>query len=151
MEKTSGITLSNNPVAYFSQDSSLSSIPTITLNGSVVLTTGSNVTLSSAQTFCQGDSSLLTSSSGINYQWFYNGNPVQNANSQTFRAYNTGTYYVLTTLANGCNTYSNNITLTAIPAPSTPVITFNNTSTTLCSGSNIILTSSSENTYQWSG
>jgi len=144
----SPITLSNNPVAYISQDSTLKIIPTYTVNGSVVLTTGSNVNIGSALTFCQGDSALLTSSTGTTYQWYYNGNPVQNANNQSFHAYNSGTYFVLTTLPNGCNTYSNNISLTAIPAPSSPVIT-GNTGTTLCTGGSIVLTCSSGNSYQW--
>ena len=144
----SPITLSNSPVSYFSQDSSSKTIPTVTINGSVVLTTGSNVNISSAQTFCQGDSALLTSSTGINYQWYYNGNPIQNANNQIYHAYNTGIYYVLTTLPNGCNTYSNNISLTTIPAPATPVIS-GNTGTTLCTGGSIVLTSSLGSAYIW--
>ena len=91
---------------------------------------------------------MLSSSVGTSYQWFYNSSPILGATYQTYQAYNTGVYSVLTTLPNGCNTYSSNINITANAAPQTPVITSNNP-TTSCSGGNIVLTSSSGNKYQW--
>ena len=145
---TSKIILSNNPIPFKTTDSTNNIIPTYYTNGSVILTNGSSVNISSPTSFCQGDSALLSSSLGTSYQWYYNSIPIQGATYQTFHAYNTGTYSVLTTLTNGCNTYSSNINITANAAPQTPVI-ISNVPTTTCSGGNIILTSSSGNNYQW--
>ena len=145
---TSKITLSSSPTAFNTIDSIGNILPTYTSNGLVILTTGSSVNISSATSFCQGDSALLSSSAGTSYQWFFNGSPILYANNQTYNAYNTGTYSVLTTLTNGCNTYSKDINITAIAAPSTPVIS-SNTSTTSCNGGFVILTSTASNSYQW--
>ena len=146
--KTSTIFLTNNPVSFKTMDSASNVIPSYLTNGSVILTNGSSVNISSPTSFCQGDSALLSSSIGTSYQWYYNGSPILYANNQIYNAYNTGTYSVLTTLSNGCNTYSNNINITANAAPPMPVIS-TNAATTTCSGGYIILTSSSGNTYQW--
>ncbi|MEI6184739.1 MAG: immunoglobulin domain-containing protein, partial [Bacteroidota bacterium] len=145
---SSKITLSNNPLPFKTIDSNNNIIPTYYSNGTVILTNGSSVNISSPTSFCQGDSALLSSSLGTSYQWYYNSSPISGATYQTYLAYNTGVYSVLTTLSNGCNTYSSNINITANPAPQTPVIT-SNTPTTTCAGGNIILTSSTGNLYQW--
>ncbi|MBM2813835.1 MAG: glycosyl hydrolase [Ignavibacteria bacterium] len=55
---------------------------------------------------------LLTSSPSIGYQWYFSGEPIENANSQTFSANESGYYYVEITDENGCSGKSDSIPIT---------------------------------------
>ena len=48
----------------------------------------------------------LTSTPGDAYQWFYNGDPIEGANAQTFVAGSSGTYTVQIEAPNGCSAMS---------------------------------------------
>ena len=49
---------------------------------------------------------VLTASSGTNYQWLFNGSPIQGENSATINAPALGEYTVSVTDANGCEVVS---------------------------------------------
>lgn len=51
---------------------------------------------------------------GISYQWYFNGNAVAGATSQTYTAQQSGNYYVVITYGNGCTGQSNIIEHTYI-------------------------------------
>ncbi len=55
--------------------------------------------------------SLLSSDAATSYQWYYNGNPIAGANSQTYVADSSGTYRVEAFNADGCSGMSNSITV----------------------------------------
>ncbi|HLP22093.1 MAG TPA: T9SS type A sorting domain-containing protein [Chitinophagales bacterium] len=79
----------------------------------------------------------LTSTPGVGYQWYLNGQPINNANSQTYTAVTSGNYSVRVTYANGCSATSivtvitvisgiddiNAATLKLYPNPATDVLT----------------------------
>lgn len=44
----------------------------------------------------------LVATAGVSYQWFFNGNPIPGAMSQSYEANNSGNYYVEVTFASGC-------------------------------------------------
>lgn len=52
------------------------------------------------------DGTLLTSSTAIAYQWYFNGNAIEGANGQAWNAVSTGDYTVEGIAANGCSTFS---------------------------------------------
>lgn len=49
-----------------------------------------------------GDGDTLTTIAGTSYQWYFNGNPIPGATSQTLLATESGDYHVEVTFANGC-------------------------------------------------
>lgn len=76
----------------------------------------------SAATFCFGGSSTLTSSNGFTYQWYKNGNTIDNATEPTFTVGTSldddGDYTVVVTNLNGCYSIpsaAKTITENAIP------------------------------------
>jgi len=111
----------------------------ITVNPSPPVPT---ITASGPTTFCTGDSVILTSSSAINNSWS-NG-----ALTQSITLYASGTF-TDTVTASGCSSHSTITTVTANPAPATPVITPSGP-TTFCSGGNVVLTSNSVAGNHWS-
>lgn len=60
------------------------------------------------------DGQVLTSSSATNNQWYLDGNPITDANSQTFTATVSGSYQVGVSHRNGCLALSNAISVSAI-------------------------------------
>jgi hypothetical protein len=48
----------------------------------------------------------LHSSPALTYQWYFNGNPIANANDQVYTAPESGNYMVYVEDANGCSDYS---------------------------------------------
>lgn len=48
----------------------------------------------------------LSTTFGASYQWYFNGNPIPGANSQTYVATTSGVFYVEVTFANGCTSTS---------------------------------------------
>ena len=59
---------------------------------------------------------ILTASSGTNYQWLYNGAPIQGENSATINAPALGEYMVSVTDANGCEVTSAPFVLAVLSA-----------------------------------
>jgi len=106
-------------------------IPTISSN------TGAN-------SFCSGTSIDLISSLGDSYQWALDGIDIPNAINQTYAA-NEGGVYTVTVLIGSCSSISSDFALTEI----IPVISSGGGVNALCPGSNLDLTSSAADTYQW--
>jgi hypothetical protein len=80
-------------------------------------------------------------------QWYTNGNSINNAITSSYTTSAAGGYYCSNTVS-GCGTAtSNSFNVTVNPLPVTPVISG---STTLCSYSNVVLTSSPAAQYYWS-
>ncbi|WP_111000642.1 Ig-like domain-containing protein [Taibaiella soli] len=105
-----------------------------------------------AATFCQNGTTILTAPTGsnLNYQWSFNGNPINGGTSYNYSAGNAGTYAVaVSNSQTGCTATSGNIVLTQVAAPSAPVITSG--PTTICSGDSTLLslTPVAGLTYQW--
>ncbi len=91
------------------------------------------------ETFCQGDSAVLISTSGSNYswQWYQNSVQINGANINEYAALETGIFSVLVAL-NGCST-SDSIYITVNPIPTIPVITQNGQ----------LLSTAIASSYQW--
>src|SRR5207244_3128508 len=101
-----------------------------------------------ATTFCAGGNVTLTSSSATGNQWLLNGNPIGGATSQQYIATATGNYTVTVTTS-GCTSAASAATsVTVNPIPATPTITPGG-ATTLGTGGNVTLTSSSATGNQW--
>jgi hypothetical protein len=109
--------------------------PTITAGGPII--------------FCEGGSVTLTSSLNINNQWFNNGTALTSANGLGYNAVSSGQYYVrVTNGSSGCYNYSDTISVTTTPLPTTPVISAS-TATSFCVGDSVKLKSSSANGNKW--
>lgn len=91
---------------------------------------------------CEGDSKVLTATTGASYVWS-NG-----AETNTITVTQSGTFTVTVTDANGCQSTSEQVTVTVNPVPQ-PVLTVNG-ETQLCSGETTQLQASGGTTYLWS-
>jgi len=99
--------------------------------------------LISADPLCSGDSIILTSTSANFYQWFTNGEIVNNANNSEFIVYTTGLYAVEVADANGCRTLSDDVSFFIGQIPETPQIFFNPIT------GNLICNPGSQLTWSW--
>ncbi|MDP5041971.1 MAG: T9SS type A sorting domain-containing protein [Crocinitomicaceae bacterium] len=99
------------------------------------------ITPAASTTICAGAAVTLTASAGSAYLWS-NG-----ATTQSISASTAGTYTVAVN-SNGCSATSAPITVsvTALPSPTVAA----NGPTTICQGSNVVLTASPATTYLWS-
>jgi hypothetical protein len=121
-------------------NSPISAPLTVTITAPAVAPT---ITVSGSLTFCQGGSATLTSSALTGNLW---------SNGATTRAITvtaTGNYSVIYNNG-GCDSAPSAITtVTVNPLPATPTISASG-STTLCTGGNVVLTSSSATGNTWS-
>lgn len=102
------------------------------------------ITASGPLTFCHGDSVMLTSSLEKNYLWS------SGAASQSIVVHETGTFSVIVTNENGCESeVSDEAIVTVNPVPSKPVITTSGP-LNFCFGDSVVLTSGSDVNYLWS-
>ncbi len=96
---------------------------------------------------CQGDSVMLSASTGTAYQWLLNGNPIPLATGATYWANATGNYSVIVYDANGCPCTTGVVAVTVNPPP-----TVNPTSQpgpVLCGPANVNLTTYNDPTYTY--
>jgi len=108
--------------------------PTLTTTGSISL--------------CIGDSVVLSASTNQN-QWYKDGLMLAGSNGSSISVKNSGTYSVISNV-NGCISDTASRTINFNPAPTSPIINISG-STTICSGENIVMTSSVTNAddYLW--
>jgi uncharacterized delta-60 repeat protein len=57
---------------------------------------------------------VLTSSTASSYQWYYNGNPISGATSQSYTPTQNGSYYVVVTDSNGCVSFSSTFVMNEV-------------------------------------
>ncbi|MCC6251582.1 MAG: gliding motility-associated C-terminal domain-containing protein [Bacteroidia bacterium] len=101
-----------------------------------------SIALGGPYTQCGGNVTLDAGNTGANFQWS-NGET-----TQTILVLQSGSYYV--TASNACGTVSSDTAVVTItPAPQTPVITANGSST-ICQNDVLILTSSETQNITWS-
>ncbi|HTJ11683.1 MAG TPA: gliding motility-associated C-terminal domain-containing protein [Dinghuibacter sp.] len=111
------------------------------------------VAITGNNTFCQGDSAILTATATgtLTYQWLFNGTAIPNANATTDTARVSGSYTIAVTDGNGCtSTASSGISISVNPTPSTP-LTAAGGPLTFCDGESVALsaTGSGATGYQW--
>jgi PKD repeat protein len=119
--------------------SATSAVKTITISAlpTATITSPSN-------SFCEGGSIVLTSSTGASYKWFNGTTLVGTAASYT--ATTARNYTVQVTNASGCSTTSavKTITISALPTA-----TITSPSNSFCAGGSVVLTSSAGASYKW--
>jgi hypothetical protein len=121
---------------------SIATTVNIALNPS--LNTTPTITAGGPTTFCQGGNVVLTSSPASSYLWS------TGATTQSITVSASGNYTVQAFTSFGCvSPISAPITITVNTLPITPTITAGG-STTICSGTNVTLTSSVGTSYLWS-
>jgi len=106
-----------------------------------------SITANGNTSFCDGDSVLLSSSAGPNYQWNDANGPIAGANSQTFYADYASTFYM--TMTNGNTTAtSNSISVTVNPTPEANA----GNAAAICAGGSASIGASavSGDSYSWS-
>jgi predicted outer membrane repeat protein len=116
--------------------SSVSTSVTVTVNGAP----NASVTPSANQTFCQGDSVVLTAPSGGSYayQWYKGASKIGPATNVTFVAKASGTYSVEISQS-GCTSKSAGVVVTVNALPTIPVVT----------KAGNVLSSTAASGYQW--
>ena len=105
------------------------------------------ITTTTSTTFCSGGSVDLTASGGTSYTWS-NGSTTVGTGS-TYTATTAGSYTVIATDVNGCVSAASSATVVSVNPLPTAIIT-PATSTTFCSGGNVVLTASGGTSYSWS-
>lgn len=110
------------------------------------------ITYATADTFCQGDTLVMSASTGTGYTYKWQKNNVNitpAATTATYKATATGNYRVLITNSNGCTDTSAAVPVFVKPLP-TATIT-NTTGTTFCLGGNVVLhgPTTANDAYQW--
>jgi hypothetical protein len=137
---TNAITVSPNQTTNYTvtvdNGSGCSSASSVT----VTVVPGPVLSISGTNTLCSGNSTTLTVSGGNNYNW---SNGATTA-SITVAPTQTTTYTVTSNNGNGCTAIAN-IIVTVNPTP-VPTIT---PSTTVCSGSSVLLTATGGDSYLW--
>lgn len=103
-----------------------------------------SISAAGVTTFCQGGSVVLNSSATTGNVWS-NG-----STSQSITVNQSGTYTTVVSSAPGCDEISNEIIVTVIPTPVTPVITASG-ATTFCQGGSVVLSSSATSGNSWTG
>lgn len=88
-------------------------------------------TAASATTFCIGNAVTLNANTGtsLTYEWKKNGSSISGANSSSYSADSSGSYYVLVTDANNCSDSSSSVVVTVNPLP---VVTLTGLQTAYC-------------------
>ena len=143
-ETTQSITASTTgtftvTVANANGCTSVSAPVTVTVNQLPLAT----VTANGPTTFCQGGSVTLVSTPGSSYLWSGN-----NAITQSNTVSTSGTYTVTVTNSDGCSATSPGVLVT-VNSATVPTITASG-STTICQGTNVLLTASAGTAYAWS-
>lgn len=100
------------------------------------------VTASGITEFCEGDDVTLTASGGSAYEWSPSGE-----NTPSITVSETGTYSVIVTDQNGCDSYSDSIDVTVFELPE-PIIT-TSAPTEFCEGDSVTLTVTAGEAYLW--
>lgn len=106
------------------------------------------VTLSGNTSICNGDSTMLTGTSGGSSQWYLNGSPIPSGMNNTFFANQPGVYNMVQTLSGCSDSAATGITITLITPPT---VTATATADSICAGSSVTLNGSGANSYSWSG
>ena len=109
------------------------------------------VTVSGNAGFCDGDSALLTGTSGGTSQWYMDGSPISGATNDTYYATLAGNYNMTQTTVNGCtDSAAAGINVMAYPLPT---VSLNAQSTTTCVNwnTNVLTGNPSGGTYSGPG
>ena len=139
-----------------------SSVPTYqscysTSNPTVVAITytPSSVSINTTSlSYCQGDSTLLSSSvapvGSYSFQWKLNGSNISGAVGSSYYAKSPGDYTLVINPGSNCSFTSNILSISELAAPIVPIITAA-TTTTFCDGGSVLLNSNSTTgtSFQW--
>ncbi|MBK9637059.1 MAG: T9SS type A sorting domain-containing protein [Bacteroidetes bacterium] len=104
------------------------------------------VTLSGTNVICNGDSILLSGTSGGTSQWYLDGVAITGATSDSYYASQPGVYNMIKTNANGCSDSSS--TGVQLVVNALPLVTLSGTNA-ICNGDSSLLTGTSGGTSQW--
>nr|MDQ3048188.1 PKD domain-containing protein [Bacteroidota bacterium] len=113
-------------------------VVTVTVNPLPVAT----ITAGGPVTFCQGDSVILTSSTGSSYLWS------TGATTSSISVLASGSYSVNVTSASGCSASSGATTVTVFTTSPSSITAGG--PTTFCQGDSVTLTASTGSSYLWS-
>ena len=107
------------------------------------------ITNSRPLSFCNGDSTVLTSSVTTGIQWQLNNANITGATGSKITVKQSGAYTVVTTNSNGCSAVSATTTVKNNPIPGAPLISTTGNATAFCTGSYLVLSSDSASGNQW--
>ncbi len=122
-----------------------------TITVTVVEYPQASISPSGSTTFCQGNSVLLSATTGSSYtyQWLKNGATINGATSQTYLASEAGDYSVTITNSGSCSSTSTAVTIVVNPLPTSNITA--NGPTIFCNGGIVVLSAnqSAGYSYQW--
>ncbi|NNF02477.1 MAG: hypothetical protein HKN22_07310, partial [Bacteroidia bacterium] len=102
-----------------------------------------SVNLNGSNTFCQGDSVILTASQSNSYLWFPGGET-----TQSITVKDSGQYYVQVANSAGCTKKSNQIAINVIGSSQAAISVSG--PTTVCEGDTVFLSANTGQSYLWS-
>lgn len=105
-------------------------------------------TVSGNNKICDGESTLLTSSTSSNYQWYRNGNKLLNETQQTLQITTGGAYAVEVKNNQNCSSKSDPINVQVLLVPQKPVIGLTGP-TEFCEGGEVTLISNATSLNKW--
>lgn len=110
------------------------------------------LSLSGSTTFCDGDSVILSVSSGYQYQWQKASVDIYGATSRQYTAKTSGNYRVkITNSTTGCTIYSRTISVTVNAMPMKPIISGAGSKTAFCDDDSLLISTVPTYgvSYQW--
>jgi uncharacterized delta-60 repeat protein len=118
--------------------------------GGVSCTHSATINQTSPQQACQGAPLWLTCNNdpSFSYQWRNNGVSISGNDNDSLLVTQSGTYSVIITV-NSCPVISNDVTVTILPAPNTPVISETG-AIQPCVGGSVSLNTGNYASYNWS-
>ena len=119
---------------------------TVTINP---LPSTPTITAATATSFCTGGSVALSSSSATGNQWLKDGSSISGATNQTYTANQSGSYTVKVTNASNCESAASAATTVTVNALPTVLSITPATSTSLCTGGSVVMSSSATTGNQW--
>ena len=120
---------------------------TIDASGQICNTDAPVLSLNGPSVFCEGDSVILNADRKTEIQWFKNDKLITGASDSILKVFETGIFTAKYANATCSSTVSHSVQITVKSRPAAGSVSVS--SNTVCEGTKVVLTASSDSVYQW--